>query len=299
VNHLSSGNRLGITFMIIAMIGFAIADSLIKLSSDTGIGGAGSGQIIIYLGASGVVLFAGIMAASGERLTRRTVTDRFVILRTAGDLVGVLGFITALTRMPVGDASAILQIQPIVVMLGAALFLKEVVTPRRWVAVVLGFVGVMIIVRPGFEAFHPASFFVLLAVFGLSVRDLATRALDPSHSSAAVSLVASIGLFPLGFALFWFGSDAIDYALKTNAILLLSSIFGVLAYYAITHAMRIGEVSAIAPFRYSRIVGLYRPRRAPGPLDPDRRGYHCRGRSLGFVGRTKNRVSRKLSAPGR
>ena len=243
--------------MIAAMVGFALADSLIKWASETGSGGAGPGQIIIYQGLSGVVLFCGIMAATGERVSRETVLDRMVMLRTAGDLLAVACFTTALTRMPVGSASAILQIQPLEVMLGAAVFLKEAITPRRWIAVAIGFCGVMMIVRPGAEAFHPASVLVLLAVIGLSMRDLATRALGDAHSTVVVSALISAVMIPLGLIVHIVLRTPADFARETTILLVASSLCAMMAYYAMTRAMRLGEVSAIAPFRYSRLVAAF------------------------------------------
>jgi len=239
--------------MIAAMIGFALADTLIKWSSETAAGGAGTGQIMVYLGISGLILFGGTMAYSGERLTRHTLFDRMVLFRTFGDIIGVVGVTTSLTLMPVGDVSAILQIQPIVLMLGAAWFLKERVTTDRWIAVTVAFFGVMVIMRPGLEAFHPASAFVLLGVLGLSIRDfllgvlglsirdLGTRALGPSHSSVVVAAIGCAALIPFGILVYFVQGVPV----------------GVVAYYAITHAMRLGEVSVVAPFRYSRIIAAF------------------------------------------
>ena len=253
----TDNNGLAIGFMIAAMIGFALADALIKLSSETETGGAGPGQIMIYLGIAGVLVFGGVMAASGERFTRETAHDRMVVLRTAGDLIGVLCFTTALTRMPVGSASAILQIQPLVVMLGAAVFLKEAVTMRRWVAIAIAFCGMIMIIRPGAEAFHPASILVLGAVIGLSIRDLATRALAPTHSTIVVSALISVAIIPMGFAVHFALEIPADFARDTTVLLIASSMCAMAAYYAITKAMRLGEVSAIAPFRYSRLVAAF------------------------------------------
>jgi len=257
VSGLSDGNRLGILLMIAAMAGFALADTLIKWSSETASGGAATGQIMIYLGISGVIVFGGTMFYSGERLTCATLFDRMVIFRTLGDIIGVIGITTSLTLMPVGDVSAILQIQPIVVMLGAALFLKEQVTAQRWMAVGIAFLGVMIIVRPGMAAFHPASALVLVGVIGLTIRDLGTRVLDPSHSSVAVSAIGCAVLIPFGMIVHLIWGATMDLSLETNIVLIFASISGVVAYYGITRAMRIGEVSVVSPFRYSRIIAAF------------------------------------------
>lgn len=250
-------NLSAILLMIAAMVGFAFADTLIRWSSLIEGGGAGPGQIIVFQGVAGLVLFGAIMLRSGERLVRSTVLDRIVLFRTLGDLAAIVCFTTALTRMPVGDASAILQLQPLGLVLGAALILKEKVTLQRWLAVGIGFAGAMLIMRPGFESFHPASSLVFLAVIGLTVRDLATRVLDPKHSTIAVSVLVSALMIPLGIVVHGAMSDVVDTATETLALLIASSVCAMAAYYAITEAMRRGEVSVVAPYRYTRSVAAF------------------------------------------
>ena len=98
----SDRTGFAIFLMIAAMIGFALADTLIKWSSETAAGGAATGQIMVYLGISGLILFGVTMAYSGERLTRHTLLDGMVLFRTFGDIIGVIGVTTSLTLMPVG-----------------------------------------------------------------------------------------------------------------------------------------------------------------------------------------------------
>src|SRR6056297_4023815 len=96
---------------------------------------------------------------------------------------GTMCFVTAIALTPLSQASAILQATPLAVTLGAALFLAEPVGWRRWSAILVGFAGVLMVVRPGLAGFAPASLFAVQAVFGLAMRDLATRAVPAAISS--------------------------------------------------------------------------------------------------------------------
>jgi drug/metabolite transporter (DMT)-like permease len=177
-----------------------------------------------------------------------------VILRNFGELLGTLGFVMAIALTPLSSASAILQATPLAVTLGAALFLGEAVGWRRWAAILVGFCGVLMVIRPGMAGFEPASLFAVLAVFGLAARDLATRAVPRTISSMQLSTYAFATLVPTGVILLAFhGTPAVPSAVNWRD-LALALLCGVSAYYAIVAAMRLGDVAVITPFRYSRLV---------------------------------------------
>lgn len=243
--------------MVLAMSGFAIGDALMKLASEGGTDGASVGQMLAFQGIFGLAFFGLLMRRSGDRLTRDLVFDRVVISRTVSDVVSAMAFITALTLMPVGNASAILQFQPIVVTLGAVVFLGEVVRWRRWSAIAVGFVGVMIIIRPGMDGFSSASFYVLIAVAGLTARDLLTRVLNPNHSTLAVSFFVSMAIIPAGLAMHLVSGEGWFVAGERFLYLLISSWFVMGAYYALTQSLRVGEISVVAPYRYTRLVAAF------------------------------------------
>ena len=139
--------------------------------------------------------------------------------------------------------------------LGAALFLGEPVGWRRWSAIVAGFLGVLLIIRPGLEGFDMRALLAVLGVCGLALRDLATRRIPPATSSFQLSFLAFLSLIPAaivlgavsGAPLVW--PDPAQWALLAGAVGM-----GVLAYYAIVGAARVGEVSFVTPFRYSRML---------------------------------------------
>src|SRR6056297_4057215 len=187
-------NLRGSILMVLAMAGFALEDMFIKRLADT----LPVGQIIIFLGFGGALIFGAITMAQGRRLWSRDLLSRPVLLRNFGEIVGTLGFVTAIALTPLSSASAILQATPLAVTLGAALFLGEAVGWRRWSAILVGFLGVLMVIRPGLEGFLPASLFAVQAVIGLAIRDLATRAVPASVSSMQLSSYGFATVVPAG-----------------------------------------------------------------------------------------------------
>ena len=147
-----------------------------------------------------------------------------------------------------------LQAQPLAVTMAAALFLGEKVGPRRWAAVGRGFFGVLLILRPGADAFDANALWAVVGIIGLTARDLGTRMLPPNITTPFVSAWALLLLGILGVLITpWSGAwRAIDTI--TWVWLIGASAAVAVAFFAITAALRQGEVSAIAPFRYTRMV---------------------------------------------
>ena len=244
-------NLRGAILMTAAMLGFAIEDMFIKLLAAT----VPLGMVLILLGAGGALVFAVLALLRGDALFSRDLLARSVLIRNSGELIGTIGFITAIALTPLSSASAILQATPLVVTLGAALFLGEQVGWRRWSAILAGFAGVLLIIRPGLAAFEPLSLFAVLGVIGLALRDLATRTVPRSISSMQLSTYAFATLVPAGFGMLAFTGQSLRMLTPLEGLLMAAALgFGVLAYYAIVAAMRMGDVAVITPFRYSRLV---------------------------------------------
>lgn len=244
-------NLRGAAIMVLAMLGFAIEDALIKLLA----GALPVGQIILLLGSGGALIFGLLARAQGLPLFPRAVLSGPVLLRNAGELFGTLGFVTAIALIPLSTASAILQATPLVVTLGAALFLGEAVGWRRWSAILVGFAGVLLIIRPGMAGFDWLSLFALQGVVGLAIRDLATRRVPAATSSVQLSFLAFLTLIPAAAILMaaWqipmVAPSPGQWGVVGAAVLM-----GAVSYYAIVAAMRLGDISFVTPFRYSRMV---------------------------------------------
>jgi drug/metabolite transporter (DMT)-like permease len=178
-----------------------------------------------------------------------------VVLRNIGEIIGAFGFVSALALGELATTSAILQVLPLTLVLGAALFLGEKVGWRRWLSVAIGFAGVLLILRPGTAAFHPSMLLAVMGVAGLTLRDLATRLIPKGVPSDQLSASAYGAMVPAGLVMAALGGgqavvpDGVQWALLLGTL-----IFGVLGYTALVTASRVGEASAVAPFRYSRLA---------------------------------------------
>ncbi|MHA7849803.1 DMT family transporter [Roseovarius sp.] len=243
-------NLRGSALMVLAMAGFALEDMFIKrLADDLPVG-----QILILLGAGGAVIFGLAALSRGHALLSRDLLSGPVMLRNLGELIGTIGFVTAIALTPLSSASAILQATPLAVTLGAALFLREQVGWRRWSAILVGFAGVLMVIRPGLSGFEPASLFAVQAVFGLAMRDLATRAVPHTVTSMQLSSYGFATIVPAGALLLWLSGGAVSPSAANWRDIALALVLGVAAYYAIVAAMRVGEVSFVTPFRYTRLI---------------------------------------------
>lgn len=244
-------NFRGALLMVLAMFGFAIEDSFIKMMGDA----LPVGQILTMLGIGGSAVFAVVVLAQKRALFERAMLAGPVLTRAIGEIAGTVCFISAIVFTPLSTASAILQATPLVVTLGAALFLGESVGWRRWAAISMGFMGVLMIIRPGLEGFSPLSLFALGGVFGLALRDISTRKISASLSTMQLSFLGFLVLIPAGCVMLLVtGQSLAPMDLRLTSLMFASIAIGVFAYYGIVAAMRVGEVSFVTPFRYSRLI---------------------------------------------
>jgi drug/metabolite transporter (DMT)-like permease len=249
--HILSDNLRGALLMTLAMAGFALEDMLIKLLA----GALPVGQVLLFLGLGGALAFGTMAHRQGQAVLSPALLTPAVALRNLLELVGTVFFVLGFVLASLSTASAILQAAPLVVTLGAVLFLGEKVGWRRWTAIGVGFAGVMLIVRPGMVGFEPASLFAVIGVLGLAGRDVVTRLVPRTVSSTQISAWAFAMLVPAGiFMMTAMGQppiwpDALQLVTLTGTL-----IIGLLAYYALVASMRVGELSFVTPFRYTRMV---------------------------------------------
>lgn len=244
-------NLQSIFLMIFSMVCFAIEDLFIKQLT----GVMPAGQVITLLGAGGAVIFALMAKRQGTTLFPRGAGTGVLYLRTASEGFAAIFIVTALALVPLSTFSTVFQASPLAITLGAALFLRETVGWRRWAAICVGFFGVLMIIRPGTTSFDPATLLVLGAVVTISVRDVISRRLPVSAPSSVVSFQGFGSLVISGPLLMLFlGEAPVAMTAEQWGISAITVIVGVLGYYAIVMATRIGDASALAPFRYTRMV---------------------------------------------
>lgn len=243
-------NLRGIILLTGAMAAFAVEDSFIKHLTET----LPRWQIFLWLGGASAVVFALLARAQGVNVFARRYRTAVIFWRTLSDTVAASAFITALWLVPLSTVAAVFQATPLAITLGAALFMGEQVGWRRWAAILTGFVGVLIIIRPGLEGFEPSALFVLIAVAGIAARDLLTRLVPDNTSSMVVSFYGSSAFVFAVPLLMLAGEPYVALNSTTGLYLAIGVFFGIIGYYMIVVAMRMGDASAIMPFRYTRLL---------------------------------------------
>ena len=244
-------NLRGAMLMIVAMLGFAIEDTLIKIMADD----LPSGQILMMLGAGGTIVFSVIAAITKQVPMRLSMFRGASGVRAVSEGIAALGFVSALALVPISLVTTIIQASPIMVTLGAALFFKESVGWRRWMAIVIGMIGVLIVLRPFGTSFDPLALLAVIGVIAMSARDLATRQIKQNISTVQLSAIGFLATIPAGaLGLFLAGATPVMPDLRVIGTCLFAISIGVPSLYCIIAAMRIGDISFVTPFRYTRIV---------------------------------------------
>ncbi len=246
----STANFRGAIFMCLAMAGFTCNDALVK--SVTGV--MNSGQIMLVRGLFTSVLVLLLARHFGALRSFRVIWAPAVALRIVAEVFASITYITALGLIPLANASAILQALPLAVTLGAALFLREPVGWRRWLAILVGFLGVLIVLRPGPDGFTWAALNVVASVVFAAIRDLCTRRIDPAIPSLFISVITATVITLTGAVLIVPLGGWQPMSMGSLGTLAAASILLLVGYQFIVLAMRNGEIGIIAPFRYTSLI---------------------------------------------
>lgn len=251
VDHGRRANLIGSLWMVAAMAGFAIEDVFLKIAAQT----LSISQILMMFGAGGAAVFALWARVTGDALVSRAVLSRPMRIRVVFEILGRLFYVLAIALTPLSAATVILQATPIVVVAGAALFFGERVGWRRWAAILVGLLGVIVIIQPGADSFSILSLLAVLGMFGFAGRDLASRAAPASLGTSVLGVYGFLAVIVAG-ALFslWEARPLVLPDAGTWGIMAGAVFAGVAAYSALMKAMRTGDVSAVTPFRYTRLL---------------------------------------------
>lgn len=246
-----SPNAAGSLWMIAAMAAFALEDAFVKRAALH----LPVSEVLLLFGAGGALMFCGLATLNRESVFNRDALSRVMRIRFCFELAGRLFYVLALALTPLSSTTAILQAAPIFVVLGAALFFGETVGWRRWTAILIGLIGVLIVLRPAGDSFSLLSLLAVIGMLGFSGRDLASRA---APASLSTNLLGFYGFLTIIIAGALFGAwDRSPLVMPTPpALLALAAAVGcgVFAYSALMKAMRTGEVATVTPFRYSRLL---------------------------------------------
>ncbi|SIR26228.1 Permease of the drug/metabolite transporter (DMT) superfamily [Paracoccus thiocyanatus] len=246
----AADNLRGSGLMMLSVAGFTCNDALMKAATQS---------LPLYESITirgGLVLLVMVLIArarGGLQLRLARADAGRLLLRTGADVVSTVLYLLALRRMPLADVSAIMQSLPLAMTLAAALFFGERLGWRRLLAIGAGFAGVLLILRPGTGAFDQWSALVLAAMLLIVLRDLVTRTFSAQVGSSGIAFYAGFAVMMAGAVLglteTWRLPSPAEMGLLTLAALFLT-----LGYVTAVSSMRVGEISVVAPFRYTSLI---------------------------------------------
>lgn len=244
-------NLRGIIAMMLAMGLFVINDTLVKLARVHW----EAGQIMAVRGFFGLVIMAIWLRQSGALSKLGLVLRPSLLGRGALEAAIAAAFITALGFMPLAEITAILMLAPLLITALSMIFFGEKVGWRRWSAVVVGFLGMLLVVRPGDGAFPLFALALAFAsVLGVAARDITTRRLPLDVPTAVIALMSIIGTTLAGVTLSLFGDGWRPITPQLALIIAAAALFVALGNYSIVAACRDAELSVVSPFRYVVII---------------------------------------------
>ncbi|MBC5767918.1 DMT family transporter [Ramlibacter albus] len=245
----SNSTRRGVLAMAAGMCCFVANDALVKHVSES----LPSSQLIFIRGVFATLLLVVICHGMGATSRLRALGDGKVLMRAGFDAFATMVYLTSLFHLPIANATAINMATPLVITLMAVVVLHEKVGLGRWLAIATGFVGVLMIVQPTGAAFNAYSLLCLSGTFLHACRDLTTRAIHRDIPSILITLSTAVAVTLLagawGLTQDWEAVSARQFALLAGASVFLSG-----GYFLLTVAMRAGEMSVIAPFRYAGLL---------------------------------------------
>lgn len=242
-------DRAGILAMVGAMACFVVNDALVKYASQS----MPAAQLIFLRGIVASTLVLAVARAMGATLRIRDIAHGWVATRAVVDAVASMLFLLSLFHLPISIATAINMTSPLIITLLAALTIGERVRAPQWVATAIGFAGVLLIVQPQGDGVNGYALVCFLATILLSVRDLLTRRVHAAIPSILVTLSTTVAVTLLAGALSlvegWGPVGASDLGLLAAA-----AVFLAIAYYLIVVSTRHGDLSHVAPFRYTGLL---------------------------------------------
>ncbi|GAA6208819.1 DMT family transporter [Cognatishimia sp. WU-CL00825] len=246
-----SNNLQGALLMVAAMACYTFNDALIKF-----MGGDMSMSQLFVLRGLPTILFVGILTYRAGAMTPQLNRSDWMLisLRSLSELLAAYLFVSALRQMEIANVTAVLQVLPLTVALAAALFFQEPLGWRRFVAIGIGFLGMVLIVRPGPEGFNPATFNALAAVVFITIRDLTARRLSAEVPSLFVALHAAVCVTVLASGVLLIQGSWQPVAAGDGLLILGMAVFIGGGYLFSTMVMRVGDIGFVAPFRYTGLV---------------------------------------------
>jgi len=247
----SKNNRRGIILALCAMALFVCNDSLVKLATASFV----NGQVLVIRGLFATSIMLTVVLLSGQGKSLRFMFTPMLMARGIAESMVALCFVTSVAQMALADLTAILQVTPLIITLFSVVLGIETIGWRRWSAVIVGFVGVLLVVKPGGNAFNIYAVLALFSCILVAFRDLMTHKINPAIPTVVVSLTTTLSVVIIGVLLGLDSWKPIE--LQPTLYLLAAAIFVSAGNMSIVKAYRIAHPSAVSPFRYSVVIWAF------------------------------------------
>lgn len=239
----------GILAILFSSLGFVVNDALVKLTTPE----LPTSEIIVLRGAMATAWLGIAATIAGAWRSPRVLMRPAMLMRLVTSAGSTLTIVAALRHLPLATTSAILQFTPLIVTSGAALLLGTPVGWQRWCASIVGLIGVLLIIKPGTDGFIPEIWIAFATLLFSSTRDLTTRFVDHAVPSLYVAVASSAVIMVAGMMLAPFETWVMPSSRAWTLLVCASAAIYVAYYFGIV-AMRIGDITVVAPFRYAVIV---------------------------------------------
>lgn len=236
--------------MTAGSLAYVVNDGLIRAATEAGLD---IYQAVFLRGCVMVAIFVAAITVRRDRVPRTVLTGPLVA-RVFAEVVSTATFFAALVHLQFANAQTILMLVPFAVTVVAAIALGEQVTRRGYAIVLLGFVGVVAVVRPTPDDFSPWSLLVIISALALVAREFATRRIEsdigplPIASLTAASITVMTGVLAA-----FTGWENVS--LRAALLVVLASTFLIGGYLFSIMTVRVGDLSVAAPFRYTAVIG--------------------------------------------
>ena len=242
-----SKNQLGFLYMFLSIIGFSLMDVIVKWSVDYPIG-----QILFFRGFFGIIFY--FLIIPRDRLNNFYQTKRPGLhsLRCVAGLIAIVAIFIALRKLPLATVVSISFAAPIFTTIFSIFLLNEKVGVYRWLAVLVGFIGILIITEPGISELNIYYIFPIIFCLGLSYVAITLRQLSSTEPAWLISLFFSIAITLLSFLTIPFGWVMPSF--NHFVILSLIGIFGGVSNLWLSQSYKYSEVSLVTPLKYLTLV---------------------------------------------
>lgn len=244
-------NLRGIALIMATNLLFVSNDTLVKLAGEE----MPLSQVLFIRGIFATMILLPMVYISGAHRHFPLLVSWPVFWRTVAEIFAALTYLLALFHIPIANANTISQIVPLIITACGALFFREAVGWRRWTAIVVGFVGVLIVMRPGFEGFNSFSLLALASAFFVTLRDMCTRVMSPRLPALLIALLTAVAVGASGpvFAPV-LGETWVAPTPRGLTFIACAIVFLIGGYISSVGFMRHGDISVVAPFRYTIII---------------------------------------------